>query len=95
METFVQANVLVSEVALQERRSLSMISFAEAVLPSIADCQLVLAKLSVIQRPISVHELAALVGCSDVHQETNLFFILAWLHKQGWISLTPLSFDLN
>ena len=87
LETLVQNNAQVSAVELNERRKLAMISFAAAVLPNEADCRLVLNKLEGIQGEITVHQLAAKVGCSDIQKQTNLILILAWLHKQGWVSL--------
>ena len=87
LETSVQINTPVSSEELNERRNLAMISFAKAVLPNEADCQLVLDKLKSIQDSIQVHQLAVIVGCSDLQKQTSLIFILAWLHKQGWIFL--------
>lgn len=87
LETSVQINVPVSAVELNERRNLAMISFAAAVLPSEANCRLVLDKLEGIQGEIIVRQLAAMVGCSDIQKQANLILILAWLHKQGWITL--------
>ena len=87
LETSVQINTPVSSEELNERRNLAMISFAKAVLPNEADCQLVLDKLKSIQDSIQVHQLAVIVGCSDLQKQTDLIFILAWLHKQGWIFL--------
>ena len=77
----------VSSEELNERRNLAMISIAKAVLPNEADCQLVLDKLKNIQGSIQVHQLAVIVGCSDLQKQTDLILILAWLHKQGWIFL--------
>tara|TARA_B100000787_G_C16073344_1_gene240971 strand:+ start:67 stop:327 length:261 start_codon:yes stop_codon:yes gene_type:complete len=83
----VQINNPVSAEQLNNRLNLSIISFAKAVLPSEADCQLVLDKLKSMQSSIQVHQLAVIVGCSNVQKQTNLILILAWLHKQGWICL--------
>jgi len=87
LETSVQINVPVSAVELNDRRNLAMISFAAAVLPSEANCLLVLDKLEGIQGKIIVRQLAAMVGCSNIQKQANLILILAWLHKQGWITL--------
>ena len=80
-------NTPVSAAELNQRRNLAMITFAKAVLPNEADCQLVLDKLKSIQGSIQVHQLAVIVECSNLHKQTNLILILAWLHKQGWIGL--------
>ena len=87
LETSVQINVPVSALELNDRRNLAMISFAAAVLPSEANCLLVLDKLEGIQGKIIVRQLAAMVGCSNIQKQANLILILAWLHKQGWITL--------
>jgi starch synthase len=87
LETSVRINTPVSAVELNERRNLTMISFAKAVLPNEADCQLVLDKLRSIQGPIQVHQLAVILGCNDLQKQTDLILIMAWLHKQGWICL--------
>jgi starch synthase len=87
LETSVQINTPVSAEELNERCNLAMNSFAKAVLPNEADCQLVLDKLEGIQGLIQVHQLAVIVGCRDLQKQTNLILILAWLHKQGWIGL--------
>ena len=87
LKTSVRINMPVSAEELNERLNLSIINFAKIVLPNEADCQLVLDKLKSIQGPIQVHQLAVIVGCSDLQKQTNLILILAWLHKQGWICL--------
>ncbi len=87
LKTFVQINNPVSAEQLNNRLNLSIISFAKAVLPSEADCQLILDKLKSMQGSIQVHQLAVIVGCSDLQKQTSLILILAWLHKQGWICL--------
>ena len=85
--TFVQINAPVSAVELNKRRNLGMIHFAAAVLPNEADCRLVLDKLEGLKNPILVHDLAAMVGCSNTQKLTSLILTLAWLHKQGWVAL--------
>ena len=87
LQTSVQINAPVSAVELNERRNLAMISFAAAVLPSEANCQLILAKLKGIEGAITVSQLAVRVNGNTIKQQTNLILILAWLHKQGWVSL--------
>jgi hypothetical protein len=87
LETSVRINTPVLAEELNERCNLAMNSFAKAVLPNEADCQLILDKLEGIQGLIQVHQLAVIVGCRDLQKQTNLILILAWLHKQGWIGL--------
>ena len=87
LKTSVRINTPVSAEQLNERLNLSIINFSKAVLPNKADCQLVLDNLKSIQGSIQVHQLAIIVECSNLHKQTNLILILAWLHKQGWISL--------
>tara|TARA_B110000908_G_scaffold69596_1_gene83944 strand:+ start:1465 stop:1719 length:255 start_codon:yes stop_codon:yes gene_type:complete len=83
----VQINAPVSAVELNERRNLAMISFAAVVLPSEANCQLILDKLEGIQGAITVSQLAVLVNGNTIQQQNNLILILTWLHKQSWVSL--------
>ena len=87
LETYVQINAPVSAVELNERRNLAMISFAAVVLPSEANCQLILDKLEGIQGAITVSQLAVLVNGNTIQQQNNLILILTWLHKQSWVSL--------
>ena len=68
---------------VNERRNLAMSSFASAVLPSEADCQIVLDKNLGIQGTIKVGQLVAIVGCNNPQKQTDLMLILAWLHKLG------------
>ena len=87
LETSVQINAPVSAVELNKRRNLAMISFAAAVLPSEANCQLILDKLEGIEGAITVSQLAVMVNGNTIKQQNNLILILTWLHKQGWVSL--------
>ena len=57
-----QINTPVSTMEVNERRNLAMSSFASAVLPSEADCQIVLDKNLGIQGTIKVGQLVAIVG---------------------------------
>ena len=74
-------NTPVSAVELNEWHNLAIISLAKAVLPNEADCQLVLDKLKSIQGPIQVHQLAVILGRTDLQKQNDLIPIFTWLHK--------------
>ena len=86
-ETSVHINCTVSKSALHTRRNLDMINFAKAILPSEADCMVVLNALGSQQEDISLDRLTQLTGATDEKKAANLMLIIAWFHKQGWVSL--------
>ena len=64
-----------------------MINFAKSILPSEADCMVVLNALGSQQEDILLGHLMQLIGATDEKKAANLMLIIAWFHKQGWVSL--------